>query len=436
MLRLICADLRDARFVWLAAFAVAAVAAVAVSVPAVLLASAERSPDRGGLALFSLAGFTVALTAVAALAVLTTVLRLTVTVRAAAISLWAAIGLSPAAVRAVIATEVLAVSVLGAVAGALVGVVVAPGFVAYGLTGTVGLTPVEPRADAVTAGWSALAVVLICVPCAIAAGRRAARLSPLIAIRRDTEPPPRAGWRRPATALALVALVASMIAALRDRQAGSQLLLIGPLLAGAVAAAGPVIVAPFERAWSRPLTRWTAAAALGRASAVFGPRRDDATVSAAVVAIGLPTGLLAGAHTLSALSGGSAAGTAPAVALLVGGPTVLAAAAAAVAAAMGAAARGREQAAVRAAGADERTTLAAAAIETAVHGVTAAAAVGLVLVVAAVAESVALGSAVAGVGPAALVVATGGVLIATVGASALVVRRGIRRPVPDVLAVR
>lgn len=432
---------------WLGAFAVTVVAAVAVSVPAVLLAAA----DQGGLALYSLAGFTIVLTAVAALVVLTSVLRMTVTVRAAAISLWATIGLSPATVRAVVTTEVLVVSALGAVGGALVGVLVAPGFVAYGLTGTVGIAPVVPHADAATAAWSALAVVLVAVPCAVGAGRRAARLSPLIAIRRDHEPPPRAGWRRPVVALALVALIASMIVALRDPQSGSQLLLIGPLLAGAVAAAGPIIVAPFVRGWTLPLRAGAgaalgAAAGLARASAVFDPRRNDATVSAAVIAIGLPAGLLAGAQTLSALSGGAlsggalsggpAAGTAPAVALLVGGPTVLAATAAAVSAAMGTAARVREQAAVRAAGADESTAVAVAALETAIHAVTAAVAVAIVLVVAAAAESVALGSAVAGVGLPALAAATLGVLVATVGASALVAWRGIRRPVPDVLAVR
>jgi len=233
---------------------------------------------------------------------------------------------------------------------------------------------------------SVLAVVATTVLVVLLGGlrgaRRASRTPPVAALR-DPEPPSiRMGWFRILLAVLLLC-GAAMLAANLDGGATlsaftGQAVLLTPLLAAALAAAGPVVFPLVLRAWTSLLpARVSASWFLARHAARHRLSQSTATISPLMVAIALSGGLYTMAATLDAALAardGSTTGTGLApegVVLLLGGPLLLSAVAAAATVFMSGHARERELALVQAAGATHGVVVLAAIWEAVIYAVTA-----------------------------------------------------------------
>lgn len=240
MRELILRELRYSAGVWVCGTIVAAGVAMAASVPATLLASANGASGEQALGLYSLASTVLALTLVSAVVALAGAVRQIVVARTSQIAQWSLLGATPAQIRLITSAQVFVVAVVGALLGAAAGWVLAPPFVAYGLLGTVGLGEVVPAAPVTVPIGVAGAVSLLALACAAGAGRAAADLA-------------RKGRRRVPTAATLLALVAiAMLSGVPSASSGgaSQLLLIGPVTVAALAASGAPVLRWAARAWT------------------------------------------------------------------------------------------------------------------------------------------------------------------------------------------
>ncbi|MFJ4234259.1 hypothetical protein [Cellulosimicrobium cellulans] len=392
---LVLGELGHSSAVWAGAFAVSACAAIAGSIPATLVSTALDAGEIQRLGLLSLASTTLTLSIVASIVVLSGVLQKIVIVRATEISQWALLGATPRQIATVTHLQILTVALLGATTGAAVGAPIAPGLATLGLRGTTGLDGLAVHGSLVGQFIVVAGVGAVALCCAVGAGRRAATLPPLTGVRRSVPGPHRGRSATWIGASGLGVVAALMLAGLPAAATGSasQLLLIGPVLVGAAAALPANAFGAVARAWSSGIRDRTGVVLeLGRASAVTMTTRGDSAVGGLVLAIGLPTGLLAGVDALHRSAGGDAGTDSSAgVAMLIGGPTVLALASAGAGVAMSARLRAREGAQLSAAGAEARMVVSVAVLAQLFHVVTATVIVGATLAVGGILESALLG---------------------------------------------
>ena len=370
--RLAVADLRSSWRIWCGLFAVAAVAAVAGSVPGVLIVGGLRTPDVRGLAMLSVAGTTAAFALIAVLVVVSTIVTLTAALLARTYGLWQLVGVTPRGVRWTMLLQTALVSSAGAVAGAAAAVVVVPPGVSAALLDSNGLAGVR-----VAPSWGeALVVVVVVVGAAVVAGasgsRRAAATSPSAEL---GNPPVRrrSVAVRATVVVLLVALAGSMLAGLPASvpDGAAPALLIGPVLVAAIAVLGRAVGGPVVRLWTALVPAGVSVAfGLARAAVRWSSTRSDTTLAALSVAVGLPAALVGGQLTAASAVGADAPGGAGATVLVLSGPVLLAAVGAAATAAMAARDRARERDQLRAAGASPGLPVRVAALEGLVLGVT------------------------------------------------------------------
>ncbi|GAA0291846.1 FtsX-like permease family protein [Kineococcus aurantiacus] len=436
--------LADAR-TWVGAGVVAGAAAVVGAVAGCLLQSAVQVGGTRGLALYPVVGLVVVLTAVATAVVLSSVASLTVTSQQRSHALWQLIGVSPRQVRAVVLAQLLLVALAGALGGVLLAVPLVVPFCRWVLSTSEGLQQVP----LVFGPAAAAAVVVVVTAVVTASGRRSARAasrtSGLLLVR-DADPPPARVDRRRWAGLVLLLGVLVVLVLSAGRTPLDRVLvpltLTGPLLSALVVLAGPLVFAPFLRAWTRVVPAEASASwFLARARAAHGTARASATTGPLVVAVALPGSLFAVTGTVRAAVGAQTGRLPPAppvqtAVLLVGGPLLLAVVGAAATVFMSGRVRERESALVRAAGGGHGVVLLAAVWESVIHAVTATAlGAGVVAVTAGVAAwaVVPAGGAAAlpasGAGAVAVTAVAGLVLLlaATVPTTLLALRRGPAR---------
>jgi putative ABC transport system permease protein len=202
-----------------------------------------------------------------------------------------AAGATGAQVVGSVLVEALLVGVLASAAGAALGVGVADGM--RRLVGAFGAAlPEGPLViDPVSLGLAALLGALVTVTAAIGPARRAARVSPLDALRSTTTPATVGRARTVAGALGLLVGAAALAAAMAN---GGPVVLLGlgslAVLAGLVLT-GPVVVAPamrlLGRSTGRAPGRRRVPARLAGESAARAPRRTSATAMALAIGLAL-----------------------------------------------------------------------------------------------------------------------------------------------------
>jgi putative ABC transport system permease protein len=185
-----------------------------------------------------------------------------------------------------ILVEALLVGTLASAAGAALGVAVAAGL--RQLVGIFGAElPDGPLAvDPATLVMSALLGVAVTVVAALGPARRAARVSPLDALRASTTSAAGGRARTTAGVFGLLAGVAALTLAARE---GSVALLGlgGVLLLAGLVLTGPAAVPPLLRMLGRPLGRGRVPARIASESAARAPRRTSATATALAIGLAL-----------------------------------------------------------------------------------------------------------------------------------------------------
>lgn len=437
--RLVAADLRTSWRVWSGLCTVCAVAAVAGSVPGVLVVGGLRTPGVRGLALLSIAGTTAAFGLVAILVVVSAVVRLTAALLERTYALWQLAGVTPRGVRWTVLVQTALVALLGAVLGVAATGVVVPATVGAALAGASGLDGIR-----VAASWpEAVVVVGSTVTAAVVAGlsgsRSAATTPPLLGVGRGASGG-RSWISRVVLAAVLAALAGSMLAGLPAAvpDGAASALLIGPVLVAAVAVLGRSVGAPVVRLWTAAVPASASVSfGLARAAVRRAAARSDTTLAALLVAVALPTALIGGQRTAaSAVGGVSGSGSAVTTVLVLSGPVLLAAVGAAATAAMAARDRAQEREQLLAVGATPALPVAVAALEGVVLGVSGALIGAVVVGVSVIAEwAVLVGQypATRPIVPAGVLVVIGGLCTALVVVSSLLPalpRRTRRPPVP------
>jgi putative ABC transport system permease protein len=182
--------------------------------------------------------------------------------------------------------EALLIGAVASAAGAGLGVGVAAGL--RRIAGTFGVQlPSGPLAvEPATLLISMLIGVVVTVLAALGPARRAARISPLDALRSSTAP---TGAGRLRTLAGPVALLLGVLALATAIRGGSiPLLTLGSVVVlAALVLTGPVVVAPLMRLLGRPLGRRWIAGRLAQESAARAPRRTSATAMALAIGLGL-----------------------------------------------------------------------------------------------------------------------------------------------------
>jgi putative ABC transport system permease protein len=369
ILRFIAADLVDSWRVWLGALIVSIAASLAASVPGVLVVTGLTIPGLPGIALFSIAGTVLAFTVIAVVVVLTSVMRLTVSLLAPTYALWQLAGVTPRTVAVALMVQLAVVAAAGGAIGATLGAVSAPPLVTTWLHGATGLGLVRPVSAPVESTAVAVVTTVIALLAGIGAAVRAGRTLPIVVIRAE-EGRERRGKTvvRVVVVAALSALALQMVLTIPSalRTGAAQALLVGPVLVAAIAVAGGAISAPVCR-WLTALIpeRLSVSFAIARATVAWSATRSASTVAALVVAIGLPSALVAGQRTVATVLGEHTSGSGT-TALVLGGPVLLAAVGAAATMFMAGRDRDREQSLLTTIGATPGFGVAVAALEGAI----------------------------------------------------------------------
>ncbi|WP_250035688.1 FtsX-like permease family protein [Paractinoplanes maris] len=434
MPRLIVSDLIANGRIWLGALLIAAATGLVGAVVASDIETASAAGGNDALALYGISGTVAAFTVVTALIVVGAVTNLTVTLQQRGYALWQLVGLRPGLVRLVVTTQLLVVSLAGGLAGCLLALPLVKPLFRYGFSGSPELSALDPRLTPAGAVPVVLFVAVVITLGGFRGAGRAAHTPPLQSLR-EVEPPDRrmtvARW---IGGLATAAVVAAIVATLPGTGLDTMavpLMLISPLLAGVLAAFGPLFLARLVRAWTSLLPA-TASAAwfLARNSTAANVGRSTATISPLMVAVALAGGLYTANGAVGAPSGTLSTGS---VVLLIGGPLLLAVLGAVATVFMSSRRRDRELALILAAGGTPALVLTAAAAEAVIYVGTA-----LLLGAAAVATTTLIGAwsadmwTAAGVVPSLTVAALALLLLllATVLPTAL----ALRQEIPRVLA--
>jgi putative ABC transport system permease protein len=393
MLRLIFSDLVANARVWLGALLIAAATATVGAIVAGDIETAFAAGGNEALALYGISGTVAAFTVITALVVVGAVTNLTVTLQQRGYALWQLVGLRPTLVRLVVTAQLLVVSIVGSVLGCLLALPLLKPLFRYAFTGSPELSALSPRLTPAGAVPVILFVTVVITLGGFRAAGRAARTPPIQSLR-EVEPPDRrmtvARWMGGLVTLALVAAIVATLPATGLDTMAVPLMLLSPLLAGVLAAFGPLFLARLVRVWTS-LVPATASAAwfLARNSTAANAARSTATISPLMVAVALAGGLYAANGAVGAPSGALSTGS---VVLLVGGPLLLAVLGAVATVFMSSRRREREFALITAAGGTPALVLTAAAAEAVIYVATA-----LLLGLSAVAATTVIGAWAAGV---------------------------------------
>lgn len=382
MIRLVLSDLAGHARVWLGTLAVTIAAGFVGAIAAGLIETGAFHGGRVQEGLGSTSSAVIAFTAVTALIVLASTANLTVALQQRSYALWQLVGIRPVLVGFVVLAQLGIVGILGALIGCLAATPILAPLFTWAFRDWEHMQGISLHLGVVS-----VVVVTAIVPAAVMIGglrgaRRASRVPPIEALR-DPEPPRiKMGWFRllltVGTLVGIIGLVASLNGA-SFSQIASQSILLTPLIAGLLAASGPVVFPLVLRAWTSLLpARASASWFLARNSARYRLSQSSAAISPLMVAIALAGGLYTSGMTLAAAQAARTGSTdgfdlAPeGVVILLGGPLLLSAVAAAATVFMSGHAREREFALVQAAGSTQVAIVVTAVWEAVIYTVTAA----------------------------------------------------------------
>ena len=376
MIKLVVADLWTHARVWagvlLVCIATGGIGAVSVGL-------IETGNHYGGSIQYDLAGASTILilfSTAAALIVLSSATGLAVALQQWTYAVWQLAGLAPGLVTAVVLAQLAVTGAVGAVTGwAVVKVFSAPIFgwlwrplnfaedISVHLSGT-GLAGI------------AAAQCLVVLAGGFGGARRAGRVSPLEALRTAETAMIPFGWVRGLVLLVLAGAAAAFSVSLMQAEfetiAGSALLLI-PLFAAVLAAAGTVVFQPVLKGWTSLVPRrWSASWYLACNSAGYRLGQSTASITPLMMATALSGGIFTTAATLSSAVGEKRELSVGVVILMIGGPLLLAGVGAMATVFMSGYAREREFALIRAAGSTAALVVLAAIWEALIYTVTAA----------------------------------------------------------------
>jgi putative ABC transport system permease protein len=273
----------------------------------------------------------------------------------------------------VVLTQLGIVGAVGAAVGCLVAVPVFPALFVWAFREWSNMQGISLHLGIISMLIVVAAITVVVMIGGLRGARRASRTQPIEALR-DPEPPI-------VTALTVGGAVA--VAGNLDGSAtlsgfSGHAILLTPLLAAALAAAGPRVFPLVLRAWTSLVpSHMSASWFLARNSARYRLSQSNAAISPLMVAIALAGGLYTLAATLDAAllaRGGSTTSTGLAlegVVILLGGPLLLSAVAAAATVFMSGRARQREFALIQAAGSTQSVISLAAIWEAVIYTMTA-----------------------------------------------------------------
>ncbi|MGO4299076.1 FtsX-like permease family protein [Leifsonia sp. RAF41] len=356
MIRLIAGDLRATVRLWISAFGIAAGAAIAYSIPASLIGGAIRAGGLASLALASISGVVILFSTLAVAIVAGSSMQLHVAVRRRSFGLWSVVGLSPTAIARVVTTELAAVSLLGTSCGIAIAAAFVPSVVQEEIRALPGVGTVDAHLTAMSALIVVGFVSLFLVGVGRSAARRAGRTPPVaLTTGGGREPRPRLTLRV-VVAASLAAVVTQMVVTLPGslHTGGAQVVFIGPLAIGVVAAIGPWLIPAVTFAWTGLIPPSASGSFfMARAAVRQATSRSSGTTVALMVAFAVPMALESGHDTLASATGG---GSAPATGaeLILSGPILMALIGAAASTFMSSQARSRELALTAAVGGTPR----------------------------------------------------------------------------------
>jgi putative ABC transport system permease protein len=208
------------------------------------------------------------------------------------LALLRALGATPGQVTRMVRIEALIVGLVSSVIGLFAGIGLAKGLVA--LFDAIG-AELPAAGLRITAGTVLISIVLgtsITLLASYGPSRRAARVSPMAALRDSALPEAASAWRRlalgaVATALGVVVLLVGLAGDVSQPAvfvgAGALLVFIG------VGALSPLFARPAARILGWPLSKLGIASRLGRENAMRNPRRTASTAAALMIGLGLVT---------------------------------------------------------------------------------------------------------------------------------------------------
>lgn len=446
MIRLVLSDLVAHARVWLGILVVTVAAGFVAAMAAGLV---ETGLVHGGEVLeglVSTSSAVIVFSAVAALIVLGSSANLTVALQQRSYALWQLVGIRPGLVAVVVLAQLGIVGAVGAASGSLIAVPVFGPLFAWAFRDWEQLQGIALFLGPVSVLAVTAAIVVVVLLGGLRGARRAGRTPPIEALR-DPEPPRiRMGWLRIVLCAAVLAGTIALALNLDGRGSLSgfagQAMLLTPLVAAVLAAAGPLAFPLVLRAWTSLLpARASASWFLARRSARHRLSRSSAAIGPLMVAVALAGGLYTLVATMSvaetARTGRSTGyDLAPeGVVILLGGPLLLSAVAAAATVFMSGHARERELALVQAAGSTRATIVLTAVWEAVVYAVTAALLGTLATVVGGFLVAGALGLTLPTVSFAALGLIAAGGLVLLLAATVAPTVAALRHEIPRVLAV-
>lgn len=383
MIRLVLADLAAQARVWLGVFAVTIVTGFVGTMAAGLIETGIVHGGRVQEGLSSTSAAVIMFTAVTALIVLSSTVNLTVALQRRSHALWQLVGIRPALVAWVVLTQLGIVGALGAAVGCLIALPVFPPLFVWVFREWTEMQGISLHLGAVSVLVVVASIVVVMLLGGLRGARRASRTPPIEALR-DPEPPRvKMGWFRIVLAVLVlggtVALAWTLDGNASMAAFSGQAVLLTPLIAVALAAAGPLVFPLVLRAWTSLLPPGASASwFLARNSARYRLSQSTAAIGPLMVAVALAGGLYTTGATLAAAQAertGSSDGfdLAPeGVVILLGGPLLLSAVAAAATVFMSGRAREREFALIQAAGSTHAAITLTAIWEAVIYAATAA----------------------------------------------------------------
>lgn len=361
MIRLLLSDLTAHARVWLGILALTIATGFVGAIAAGLIETGIVHGGRVQEGLSSTSAAVIMFTSVTAIIVLSSTANLTVALQQRAYALWQLVGIRPTLVGIVVLTQLGIVGAVGALVGCLVATPAFPALFVWAFREWSNMQGISLHLGIISMLIVVATITVVVLIGGLRGARRASRTPPIEALR-DPEPPRvRMGWFR----IVLTVLAAGGAVALAWNLDGSatlsafsgQAILITPLFAAALAAAGPLVFPLVLRAWTSLLpASMSASWFLARNSARYRLSQSTAAISPLMVAIALSGGLYTMAATLDAAivqrnGSTTSTGLAPeGVVILLGGPLLLSAVAAAATVFMSGNAREREFALIQAAG--------------------------------------------------------------------------------------
>lgn len=383
MIRLVLSDLTAHARVWLGVLAVTIATGAVGAIAAGLIETGSVHGGRVQEGLASTSAAVILFTAVTALIVLSSTANLTVALQQRGYALWQLVGIRPTLVALVVLAQLGIVGAIGALVGCLVAIPVFPSLFMWSFREWSDMQGISLRLGTISVLVVVAAITLVVLLGGLRGAWRASRTSPIEALR-DPEPPRvRMGWFRIiVTALILggtITLAVNLDGDASISAFSGQAVLLTPLIAAALAAAGPLVFPLVLGAWTSLLPPSASASwFLARNSARYRLSQSSAAIAPLMVAIALAGGLYTTGATLAAAEAvrtGSSEGfeLAPeGVVILLGGPLLLSAVAAAAVVFMSGHARDREFALVQAAGSTYEGITLTALWEAVIYTVTAA----------------------------------------------------------------